>query len=43
MRGHEREIEREREGKWKWSRQRAKQMKHREADGGIVWKMKNQK
>ena len=28
---------------WKGGRQRAKKMKQREAEGGIVWKMKNQK
>ena len=28
---------------WKGGRQRAKKMKQREAEGGIVWKMRNQK
>ena len=37
------QTKREREGMWKGGRQRAIKMKKRESEGGIVWKMRNQK
>ena len=41
MTDHERE--RDRQTDRQTDRERAKKMKQREAEGGIVWKMKNQK